>query len=459
MRTFILIFGLLFFHSIVLICQSQNLPCHDSANNVNNLTPYGLNPKEWHNVQKIWTRKNSPVRVQLANDSLVYGQILSLNDTALILWSDVHSFFNPYSVDSQLTIIDRASFRDIFDHSGFSREWWEKGIFLGTIGGAVIGTAYVIFVGQGWVPFYFALVPAALGTGIGYLIDDAKEKKLTDDSVPPLNYDQFSDKEKEKFYVFPDGLTESMSYTNHYKKWDPAAIKELTFDDILAISPHAKRIFRTTKYSIAGQYFKSLPAFNYRKTYYFQPGFGLSARVNLTNWLNTGYNFRRILYYNYNAGDDYFPEISGYIEQYTLNNTSNTLFFQYAPITPDRFLTRRYEISAGIGASLNMLNFQLEKMEVFNSLAEFGGEAYEGTLLYEEHINKLSAGLVLLADFDYYLSKTVSLNLNVEQSLIRDLKTEKKTVIVPRTGETVTFESQEINLSSISYSLGIRLHF
>ncbi len=445
------------FQSVGSVCHSQNLSIHDSVKESMYRIPYDLNPQEWDKVQKMWSRNSHPVKVQLANDSVAYGQILGFTDTALILWTDAHSFFNPYYMDNQLIMIDSASFRHIFNHSGFAPEWYKKGIFRGTIGGAGIGAAFVIFVGQGWIPFYFALVPTALGTGTGYLIDQRRLKKHTNESEVPINYARFSDIEKEKFTFFPDGFPEAIYYKNGLTHWDSAAFFQLNFNDILAKSPHAKQIFRTRAFSIAGQFVQTLPAFNYRKSGYFDPGFGLSARVNLAKWLYTGYSFRYNHYYNQDY--DYLPVVSGFIENYTLNNMNHTLFFQYAPIAPDKFLTNRFEIAAGIGISLNMLDFQLEKFEMFNYLAEFGGEGYEGTHLYSENIDKVSAGLLFLADFGYYLSKAVSLNVNVENSLIRDLETEQKTVTIPRTKESVTFESRKINPSSVRYSFGIRFHF
>ena len=449
------LFWVIICQSMDSVCQSQNFSIQDSIQESINYIPYGLKPKEWHNLQKMWNRRNYPVRVHLANDSVIYGQILGVNDSSIILWSDVQSFYNPYDVDRHLTIIDSASIRNIFDHYGLYHGWWKRGVFLGTIGGAVIGTAFVVFVGQGWIPFYFVLPPAAMGAGAGYLMSRRKLKMRAIESEVPINYTHFSDTEKNNFFVFPDGFPEAVPFKNDLTQSDSTAILELAFNDILAKSPRAKQLFRSRAFSIAGQYVKSLPAFNYHESNYFLPGFGLSARFNLTNWLNTGYNFRHIHYYSIYIP----PSISSFAEHYSLINMSHTLFFQFVPMTPDRFLTRRFEISAGLGASFNKLNFHLEKLGVFNSLADVGGEAYEITLLYDEDIKKLNAGLVLLVDFGYYISKSLSLNLNVENSLIRDLETKQKTVKIPRTGESATFESLKIDPSSISYSLGIRLHF
>ncbi|MBW6536071.1 MAG: hypothetical protein K0B11_13775, partial [Mariniphaga sp.] len=142
-----------------------------------------------------------------------------------------------------------------------------------------------------------------------------------------------------------------------------------------------------------------------------------------------------------------------------LNNKSHTLSFQYAPITPDRFLTRRFEIVAGIGVSLNSLDFQLMKFGRFIQFSEDPYDHYDIGSLYNEHIKELRAGLLLLADCSYYLSKAVSLNVTFEKSFLRDLETEQKTIKIPETGESVTFESQKINPSSFSYSFGIRFHF
>ncbi|MBW6537471.1 MAG: hypothetical protein K0B11_20855, partial [Mariniphaga sp.] len=355
------------FQSVVFLCHSQNHSIHDSVEESMYRIPYDLKPQEWDKVQKIWSKNSHPVRVHLTNDSVLLGQILNYNDSALILWSDAHSFFNPYTIDRHITMTDNASVRYIFDHSGFSTEFWKRGVFLGTIGGAGIGTVLVIFIGQGWVPFYFALIPAALGTGTGYLFDQARWKKDADESQVPINFTDLSDAEKKRFFTFPDGLPEKVSDKNRLVHRDSAAFMQLTFDDILAKSPQAKQIFRTTTFSIAGQYVGSLPAFNYPESKLFLPGFGLSARFNITSNLFSAYYFRYI--HSYNIDNDYFDS-SGFNEEFTLNNKSHTLSFQYAPITPDRFLTRRFEIAAGIGVSLNSLDFQLMKFGRFIQFSE-----------------------------------------------------------------------------------------
>ncbi len=443
------------FHSGVFICQSQNFSIHDSIKESMNRIPYDLKPQEWQNIQKMWSKKSHPVKIQLTNDSIVFGQILNYNDNELILWTDVHSFFNPYYIDSELIILDGESLRHIFKHPGFDTKRSKKGILWGTVIGAGIGTALVIFVGQGWIPFYYALVPTALGTGTGYLIDLVGRYKYAGDSEMQI---LTSDREKEKITIFPDGFPEAVSYKSGSTRLDTAAFLLLTFDAVLAKSPIVKKIFRKPAFSIAVQHVKSLAAFDdNNSSNYFEPSFGLSARFNLSKRLYTGYSFRNNQYYK--TGWDYLPAVSGFSEYYNLKNKNHTLFIQYALLTPGKYLTRGFELTAGIGASLNKLDLQLSQGEIYNSLHGSGGESYEYTDLYYEYIEKVSPGLLLLADLGYYFSKAVSLNITLEKSFIRDLETEQQTVTIPRTGESVTFESQKINPSSFSYSFGIRLHF
>jgi hypothetical protein len=440
-----------------LTCQSQNVPIQDTVMEPATLIPYDLTPHEWRNLQRMWRRKANPVTIQLVNDSLVYGQILGVHDTALIIWTDEHSFFNPYYADKHLAIIDSDSFRNMFDYYGFTPGWQNRRIVWWTIGGAAFGAAFVVFVGQGWIPFYFALPPAALGTLTGFLSNRKRLEKRDDLSEVRINYAQFSDDEKNKYYTFPGGLPEAISFSSGAAKLDSAAIMQLTFNDVLSKSPHAKHIFRSRPFSISGQFVQTLFTFsNQRKPTYNQPSFGLSARIGLTEWLYTGYSFRSH-HYSYYTILQYGE--TGIFDDYWLNNKSHNLFIQYAPITPDKFLTRRFEISAGIGASINFLDFQSNKWEMYNHISESGDSWYNTNHLHSETIDKTNYGWLLLVDFGYYLSSTLSLNANIEHSFIKELQTRQKTVSNPRTGDLIQIDSQIVNPSSTRYSLGIRLHF
>ena len=128
----------------------------------------------------------------------------------------------------------------------------------------------------------------------------------------------------------------------------------------------------------------------------------------------------------------------------------HTLFCHYTILHADYFLSNRFEISAGAGASLNKIAFQSNKYDLYSGIQNY---------LAGHNGKESKAGLSLMANTDFYVSRFLSLSLSAEKSFLMPLKFEQQQAVNSRTGETITFEAEHIDLSSFDILFGLKVHF
>jgi len=212
----------------------------------------------------------------------------------------------------------------------------------------------------------------------------------------------------------------------------------MTFENMLEDAPYPRRVFCLPKLSISLQSGRSYPAFeatNKINTY------GGSVGYKLWNRFSFGYSFRHY------ENSWYDIDVGGIGRYNMLDKNSHMLFLKYSIVAMDRLLINRFEIAAGIGASLNPITFESTRYEM--SIGNLPGIV----------MNENKGGIGILADLDFYFSRHFSVYMGMEKSFIGKLHISETTIVSPASGKSYYFESEEINPSSFDLSFGIRVHF
>src|SRR5512133_2931034 len=86
---------LLLIQSICLMVKAQHQKDNIQLSTNGIYVKYGLNEKEWKALRKIWKKQSIPVRISLDNGKTITGQVISLDEKHLSLWTDNKSFIDP----------------------------------------------------------------------------------------------------------------------------------------------------------------------------------------------------------------------------------------------------------------------------------------------------------------------------------------------------------------------------
>jgi hypothetical protein len=395
--------------------------------------------KDWGKLQQKWEKRSLPVTLCLSNDSTLKGQVLFRNDSVLVLWADEHTFFNPLQADRYLRVFDPDSVQKIMVREHFSFTDEESGIYWNTLAGFLNG---FLFMNASGYTYYYSpvLIFSAAGFGLGCVVDlikvaadNAREKREAKD----LN--ELPKRIQKKYSFFGDIQPESVSEMISLS--DSSVETDMPFEDLLAVSPQAGRWFRTPHFSLcaqAGPYF-----WKYREEQ--DRSISISAAYTFSG--------RYTIRYMYRGFSEYY--VDGILTGNTLSlenihRTGNALFFNYAILPADRFLSNRFEISAGAGVSINKITYIFDKYDYFSNMQ---------TWLTNANGRENKVGLNIMANTDFYLSKYLSLSLSAEKSFLMPFKSPEQQVWNPRTAEFITFEPEEYKLSSFDLLFGLRIHF
>jgi hypothetical protein len=401
--------------------------------------PYGLTEREWEKINRIWKMQSRPVTLQV-RDTAFNGQIVFVNDSVLLFWMNPSSFINPYAADSLLRSFQTDSILQILADGKISKKWWEKGIYRGTILGLGSGIVLVIFVGQGWVPFYFAFVPAIIGTGIGWSVDKVIARKQA--QVPMKDKKKISLQEagSAKYSLFPDSVPE-LTWVKFQKIRYYDGRKQLAFRKLQHCSPRIASLFsmNASKLSILVD-----EGFSFSKNYtYNTTVMGLGARYCLprNNSIEINYSLTLDIVME-------FPPFPFRTCNHFLRKDSYSLSWFWSPVVPDWFLTQRFRLSTGVFASVNTLNLDESYYDVPN-------RSYSGSFFHNQKRTKPGAGFI--AELDFYLTRRLSMGIKAEKSFISSMKVNKMYFTLQPSMAVVSVPEEKIDLSSFDLALSLRI--
>ncbi len=419
-------------------CHSQDLAAGEARVKTGNPVPYDLSLKEWNKVQKIWKRNSLPV-VRLYNNELTHGQILFMNDTMLVLWADAVSFYNPYESDSLLRIIKGDSIGKIMAGRFVPRKFWDNGLFWFPLAGLEVGIRMLLMTGE--LQAMFVSVP--IGFAVGGLVEMVARRGNYSISRETVDFSVNSDSIQRYYFFFRDELPGHVLETGISYGTEKGYTEQVTFDSLLEESALLRKVFWMPNFSVAGYIGTAFFTFHGAQM---RTTAGASLRYGLSDKFFLGYSLR---YAEAFWSEGYDPPLPYYREE-SYRKAGHTLFFKYAPLTVNRFLTKRIELTTGAGLSMNTVKW-VENI--------YTSTDYYYSNSFNRDRKHYLAGLALMVDLGFYLAKEISLNLGAEKTFISPLEIEEKRINNSSTGQVYTLPSQKISPSSLDITVGLHLHF
>jgi hypothetical protein len=422
-------------------CRSQQLTKGASFPYDTLSPPYQLTAKQWEKLQQKWVKRSLPVTLQLKDDSTVKGQLLFKNDTVIILWADEKLFINPALSDHYIKVIHPDSVSRIMTNEHFSMTDEESGIYWTAMGGFLHGFSFMLLNGN----YYEYNLPAlftAIGLGIGCAVDITKLAiKNSKEKKEPGDFSKLPGRIQKKYYFFSNTLPESFSQNIFASFGNHDTFDSVPFEELLIASPQTRRWFRKPSVGLSAQvgpYYSKYQSDLHRTV-------SLAATYRISGRYTAGYRYR-----GYSQYDEDWLEQDENSSYESIHRTAHTLFFRYSILQPDYFLMNRFELSAGAGVSLNHFEYNINMLDFYDNVQTSLG-------YYIGKQNK--AGLNIMANIDFYLSKYLSLSMDAEKSFVFSLTTTEQQVWNPRTGQMQIFKAEKYNLSSFDLLFGMQVHF
>jgi hypothetical protein len=420
-KTFL--FVLLFF--MFYDCNSQNI---DPGNTI----PFGLTSGQWTRAQRIWSSNNYPVVILLSDSTEVPGQMLWANDTVLVYWADQHSLMNPFQADSLVKEVDLRHVSKLLVKRHYESKLFESGLLWGFLTGTSYG---IMFIVNGFEREYL-LISLFIGTTSGGLWEAISSSKVNrrSDQKTFVNYKSLPE-DAGKDYVFFPGNISGNKYVPAPGTLLNADLKKISFKDLVNLSPQVKKAFTTPKFSFEWL----LPLYGDFNIY--DHGYGLSAGYKLSERYSIGY---RYLSNNEQAFGTY-PGSNHDMYEFQ-RNRSHHIYVKYYPGSLNWLLTTPgFKAFVGADVSANKI---LYANEICVELA---------WPVLETEKNLLGAGL--MAGFDFYPVRSLSLGMTAVQSFIKPFQTGEQTFIDYYTYKEVTLDGVTVRPSCFGIFFSLGFHF
>lgn len=421
--------------------------------------PFGFSSVEWKRFQNNWKRLNYEARIITRDSQISIGQIIGIQNDKLLFWNDPHTFFNPFQIDNSLTSIETGDIIKVsitdnhFNSGGFVRGMVWGGV-LGTAGGIVL---YVI--GHGWIPFYFGTPLVIIGGVAGATIGERYGRNRRDIVPFDLTRDGKSINSPgtlNKYELFPDSLPSSFLKIDEEGRILHRTRFANDISQIITFSPQVRKWSEKKRFNVtfqAGRF--DIPSLTPKYPGYIQIG----GYEKYSFRIGAGYSIsaKFLIEYSYMPAADFHSfDIYGsnYVtrsENYEIK--SHSIYFTWLPVRADGFQTRKIELSAGAGFSLNPV---LTRSGYFFKTPD--GDTYIAGEYFNYYDTKTKPGLMLKTEFDYYLLKWISLNAMVEKSFLPSVSIPEHKQIHPVTGELMGIEAHKVNYSGYSILFGVRFH-
>jgi hypothetical protein len=132
---------------------------------------------------------------------------------------------------------------------------------------------------------------------------------------------------------------------------------------------------------------------------------------------------------------------------------SHSFYISWLPLTANGFLTKKIDLCAGVGLSLNpVLTFSNYQF----ILSGAGYTYYGGYFKYSE--KETIPGLMLKSELDYYILKWISFNAMIEKSFLPAFRIPEHTQNHPETGDLLGIEAHKVNFSGYGVRFGLKFH-
>ncbi len=424
-----------------------------------NQIPYGYSSAEWKRIQNNWKRLNYEARIITRDSQISNGQIISIQNNKLLFWNDPHTFFNPFQIDTSLTSIETG---DIIKISITNNHFNSGGFVRGIVWGGVLGTAggiVLYLIGHGWIPFYFGTPLVIIGGGAGATIGERYGRNSREIVPFDLSRDGKSISGPgtlNKYELFPDSLPPSFLKIDEAGRLLHGNRFANDISEIITYSPQVRNWSEKKRFNIffqAGRF--DIPSVNAKHPDYIQTGgyekysFRIGAGYSVSPEFLIEYSYMPAA--DFHAFDIYGSNYVTRSESYEIK--SHSLYFTWLPVRADGFLTRKIELSAGAGFSLNPV---LTRSGYFFKTPD--GDTFITGEYFDYYDAKTKPGLMLKTGFDYYLLKWISLNAMFEKSFLPAVSIPEHKQIHPFTGILMGIEAHEVNYSGYSILFGVRFH-
>ena len=428
--------------------------CNFAYSQENNLTegnklsdpPYGLTAGEWNRLQNVWKNKAMPVTVVMNDKTSLTGQVIGLNQKYLTLWKNEKSFFNILESDSYLVEINLDTVRSVRPEKGPGL--FRGGFILGSLAAAGGGVIFVAAAGGGWVSPALGLAATPIGSVIGAVIDRSRNQKLYLVSDQGYNIN-LSPVLKKRYIFYDQGVPSYIQMLAGNSTRVKGELPEIELDTLLKESDRAKKIFKNSKFSLA---IRAALYSGFTEDRFSGSAFGISARVMITDWLGTGFD------YGLNQGNRRTAVNRAYLQQVALCEEYDGLYneafhihLSYYPVYPGRFPKGRFEVNAGTGISLNSITFKTDRTYITT-------EPYGS---YERDETRSLGGILLSAGAGYFLTNKTALFISSEYNFVQSLYLPSETIFRehPQRIEIGTFDEIKIRPSSFDIMIGVRRNF
>lgn len=399
----------------------------------NDSLPYNLTKDEWNKVNETWSHKSRMIYVQTKDSTMHYGQLLAVNDSALVLYESEH-MVNVVQQDSLMNSIRRNDVAAIFSLEPKHRfKSSTRGAVAGGAIGAAIGTTlHVLVRDKKFHPVFIAPV-AGIATLFGAAIAPGKSEDKLMDTVWICTPAEVRDTSAEGRYEF---IASTYRYTLFPEQF-PAAVHwtgssfsadtTISFDVLAAASPRM-----TTVFTPARGYF-SVSA----KADFSQHDDQLAGGELLL--FNVGYRVNRRW-----SVDVYYGNSRSVVRMNTLSagngvmRTSNSaLTCSYALLPHDRINLKRAQCYAGVGVAYSLVSIY---------------DATPG----RSYINEEAWGFMCKMDCAVFLTHRIAVVADVQQTFIQPARLPAFDWVQPQ--GIITVPNTVITTSHFRMGVGLRVH-
>lgn len=437
---------LLLLQSICLMVKAQHQMDNIQLSTNGIYAKYGLNEKEWKALRKIWKKQSIPVRISLDNGKTITGQVISLDEKHLSLWTDNKSFIDPGNPDLlRLICLDTVSKAEML-HLPF----FKKAIFWLPITMGAGGVIFVSIAGEGWIPGAFGLIGIPAGILPGYLIDRLDKRKIK----LILNHEfnpELTKKARDRYIFYPGVAPDFLSPSKFNDKGENPQTWDMPFDSLLIGANYANRILREPKLSFSVRVGYGATRFYDKRTH--TDIYSAAVRYKISGNYLAGFMFK---YYKGNNTSSSqlidFPGLSKFSDFEGIKTKRYSLNLDYMVRTPGKFTRNRLEGLIGASLSLNALKYSDQRITyTTDNYIRLSGT---------ENVRFITGGLGLEMEGSWYFSNKTSFFINAEKNFVLPVRIKPGALVHPVTGvEIDSFSAKQFSPSSFDITLGIAFHF
>jgi hypothetical protein len=394
--------------------------------------PYGLSEEQWKLANETWRDHHRSVML-LTLDSVLYeGQILFVNDTALLLYRS-DGLYDPAKSDSLLYYFPVDSLGAIFivkDISGLRPV--TRFAFAGAMIGGAVGTALHLLLPKGvYHPVFIA--PAVIGGTLGGLGTGAGRSQpvITDTNwicTQQQLQDTAASAESElirstyKYVVWQDMLPDSMRWEGERLVTDSS----ITFSALATPSRKITHVFPAAiaylTVSAKTTITRYEDPFSTETAYMLNLGYRITDRWSLDGYLSQQRSLAKM---NAAVGS-----------QNSMSATSWLLTCSYALLSHDRINTQRFHCTAGIGLAYSSVE-----------ITGLSGRRFTHDVF----------GFACKADLSAFLSRRLAVVLDAQQVFLTPVELPSFDWVSSQT--TIAVPQEVIATSYFQAALGLRFHF